>query len=166
MKRIRKIAIILAMVLLVGSVMPASASNGKFIGNARNSNVVHRSTCKSLPKEGNRIYFDTYDEAVQAGYRPCSKCNPQKAASSDSDVSKSKGKNSNNTSNNQAAVKSTPGKSTTVATKGVYIGNKNNHKIHRNTCKSLPAEKNRVYFDSLSEAESAGYDDYCGNCMR
>ena len=44
-----------------------------FIGNV-NSKVVHLSTCTSLPVEKNRIYFDDYDEAVDAGYHPCTRC--------------------------------------------------------------------------------------------
>ena len=45
----------------------------------------------------------------------------------------------------------------------VYIGNKNSKKFHLPTCSTLPAEKNRVFFDSRQEAVDAGYDP-CGNC--
>ena len=44
-----------------------------------------------------------------------------------------------------------------------YIGNKNSKKFHLPTCKNLPAEKNRVYFDSRQEAVDAGHTP-CGNC--
>lgn len=47
---------------------------------------------------------------------------------------------------------------------GEYIGNKNSKKFHLPTCKNLPAEKNRVFFDSRQEAVDAGYDP-CGNCL-
>ena len=46
---------------------------------------------------------------------------------------------------------------------GGYIGNINTHKFHLPTCGSLPAEKNRVFFDTRQEAIDAGYDP-CGNC--
>lgn len=46
---------------------------------------------------------------------------------------------------------------------GEYIGNKNSKKFHLPTCKSLPAEKNRIYFDSRQEAIDAGQTP-CGNC--
>ena len=46
---------------------------------------------------------------------------------------------------------------------GGYIGNINTHKFHLPTCGSLPAEKNRVFFDTRQEAVDAGYDP-CGNC--
>lgn len=44
-----------------------------------------------------------------------------------------------------------------------YIGNKNSKKFHRPSCKSLPAEKNRVYFNSRDEAITSGYSG-CKNC--
>lgn len=44
-----------------------------------------------------------------------------------------------------------------------YIGNKNTKKFHSPSCYSLPYEKNRVYFDSRSEAINSGYSP-CGNC--
>lgn len=45
-----------------------------------------------------------------------------------------------------------------------YIGNKNSKKLHLPTCKSLPAEKNQVIFDSYEDAIAAGYTP-CSNCM-
>lgn len=49
-------------------------------------------------------------------------------------------------------------------TKGAYIGNANNGKLHRATCSKLPQEKNRVPFDTKEEAMQAGYDDLCKLC--
>ena len=46
---------------------------------------------------------------------------------------------------------------------GEYIGNKNSKKFHLPACKNLPAEKNRVFFDSRQEAVDARFDP-CGNC--
>lgn len=46
-----------------------------YIGNI-NSKIFHLSTCASLPLEKNRFYFGTRQEAVSAGYTPCSKCKP------------------------------------------------------------------------------------------
>lgn len=40
---------------------------------------------------------------------------------------------------------------------GEVIGNKNSKVYHMPDCGSLPKEENRVYFDSPSEAEAAGY---------
>lgn len=44
-----------------------------------------------------------------------------------------------------------------------YIGNRRSQKFHLPTCKNLPAEKNRVSFESREEAVGAGYT-ACGNC--
>lgn len=49
-------------------------------------------------------------------------------------------------------------------TKGAYIGNKSNGKLHRSTCKKLPKEENRAVFDTKKEAVDAGYDDPCKLC--
>ena len=43
------------------------------IGNV-NSKVFHLPTCNSLPSEKNRIQFESYQEAIATGYRPCSRC--------------------------------------------------------------------------------------------
>jgi competence protein ComEC len=47
----------------------------EYIGN-KNSLVFHLSTCTSLPSEANRVYFDTREDAIEAGYRPCGNCKP------------------------------------------------------------------------------------------
>ena len=44
-----------------------------------------------------------------------------------------------------------------------YIGNKNTKVFHRPTCYTLPLPKNRVYFDSRSDAVSKGFR-ACQNC--
>lgn len=47
---------------------------------------------------------------------------------------------------------------------GGYIGNRNNQKLHKSTCRTLPKEKNRVYFNTRDEAVASGYADPCKNC--
>ena len=44
-----------------------------YIGN-KNSKKLHLSTCSGLPKAKNQVIFDSYDEAIAAGYTPCSSC--------------------------------------------------------------------------------------------
>lgn len=51
-----------------------------------------------------------------------------------------------------------------VPSTGNYIGNRRNHKLHRSSCHSLPADKNQVPFQTKEEAVAAEYDDPCGNC--
>lgn len=50
-----------------------SAEPVRFIGNV-NSHIFHSPDCRSLPAEKNRTVFDTYEEAVEAGYTPCGSC--------------------------------------------------------------------------------------------
>lgn len=45
------------------------------------------------------------------------------------------------------------------------IGNRKSLVYHVPTCHSLPAEHNRIYFESSAEAESAGFRP-CGNCLK
>ncbi|MCL2134341.1 MAG: MBL fold metallo-hydrolase [Candidatus Bathyarchaeota archaeon] len=46
-----------------------------YIGN-KNSKIFHLPTCHSLPIETNRIYFNSRQEAIDAGYTPCGTCKP------------------------------------------------------------------------------------------
>lgn len=50
-----------------------SAEPVRFIGNV-NSHIFHSPDCRNLPAEKNRTVFDTYEEAVEAGYTPCGSC--------------------------------------------------------------------------------------------
>ena len=54
---------------------PAAASTAQqaYIGNV-NSKKFHLPTCPNLPAEKNQILFSSYDEAIAAGYTPCSTC--------------------------------------------------------------------------------------------
>ena len=49
------------------------AAQQAYIGNV-NSKKFHLPTCPNLPAEKNQILFSSYDEAVAAGYTPCSTC--------------------------------------------------------------------------------------------
>ncbi len=51
------------------------AENTVYIGN-KNSKVLHKNSCSSLPKEENRVYFESRSQADLAGYSPCSRCKP------------------------------------------------------------------------------------------
>ena len=54
---------------------PAASSTAQqtYIGNV-NSKKFHLPSCSSLPAEKNQILFSSYEEAVEAGYTPCSSC--------------------------------------------------------------------------------------------
>ena len=46
-----------------------------YIGN-KNSKKFHLPTCSTLPAEQNRILFQSREEAIDAGFEPCKRCNP------------------------------------------------------------------------------------------
>ena len=47
---------------------------------------------------------------------------------------------------------------------GLYIGNKNNGKLHLSTCHKLPKNENQAVFNTREEAVAAGYNDPCKLC--
>ena len=49
------------------------SAESRYIGN-KSSGKFHTSTCASLPKEDNRVYFDSYEAAIKAGFTPCGSC--------------------------------------------------------------------------------------------
>lgn len=63
----------------------------------------------------------------------------------------------------QKEVEPTKPQSTTPISSSYFIGNKNTKVFHKRTCGNLPAEKNRVRFDSREKAISSGYKP-CGKC--
>lgn len=60
---------------LTGSAAEQTPGDTQYIGN-KNSQVFHLPDCSGLPAEQNRVYFDSRDAAVDAGYRACGKCSP------------------------------------------------------------------------------------------
>ena len=46
---------------------------GKYIAN-KNSKTLHTPFCSGLPKEANRIYYDSYEAAMADGCKPCTGC--------------------------------------------------------------------------------------------
>ncbi len=54
---------------------PAASSTAQqaYIGNV-NSKKFHLPSCPNLPAEKNQILFSSYEEAIAAGYSPCSTC--------------------------------------------------------------------------------------------
>lgn len=66
----------LSLALLLTLAVPCFAE-ASYIGNCHSA-IFHYEDCRfgSRTKEVNRVYFDTRDEAVDAGYRPCKVCKP------------------------------------------------------------------------------------------
>lgn len=53
----------------------ALAAVTEYIGNV-NSRKFHTGDCASLPSEKNRVVFESYPAAIEAGYTPCGSCLP------------------------------------------------------------------------------------------
>ena len=54
-----------------------AAADGAFVFAVRSTGVVCRPGCASrTPKRSNVAFFDTLDEAMDAGFRPCKRCRP------------------------------------------------------------------------------------------
>lgn len=49
--------------------------DGIYIGN-KNSKIFHKETCNSLPLPKNQVTFSNREEAINAGYKACKRCNP------------------------------------------------------------------------------------------
>ena len=52
---------------------PTQGQPAYYIGN-KNSHVLHLPTCSGLPAEKNQVIFDSYEDAMTAGYTLCSRC--------------------------------------------------------------------------------------------
>ena len=52
-----------------------SKANAKYIGNAHTLKF-HTSSCPHAHKIKNKVYFNSRDEAIKKGYKPCKHCQP------------------------------------------------------------------------------------------
>ena len=149
----------------------------KIIGN-KNSNLFHQPWCSGYERvsEKNRIFFENVAEAEAAGFKRAGNCRAEAPAE----------KNAASTSISAPAEigatsptpKATTPEPVTLATttpdpaptEGVekpkstdstlkVVGNKNSKIFHLPGCSGYDrvSEKNRVYFNSAAEAETAGY---------
>ena len=73
MKKI--LAAVVTIIILTASFATVLASD--YIGNA-NSKKFHYADCPSVEKmsPANKVFMNTREEAINAGYVPCKKCNP------------------------------------------------------------------------------------------
>ena len=72
LKAVRKIIpLTLLFTLLVAAMAWA------YVGNAR-SHIFHNDDCYYVTRmnDSNKVYFEDRDEAIDAGYRPCKRCQP------------------------------------------------------------------------------------------
>jgi Adenosine deaminase len=60
-----------------GSAVTIDLASSDYIGNSA-SGIFHYANCRYVSRmsENHKVYFDTRDEAIDAGYRPCKVCRP------------------------------------------------------------------------------------------
>ena len=64
-------------ILSTSILLEPMAESAAYIGN-RNSGVFHQPTCHSLPSSRNAVPLESWEEAIQQGYRPCGNCKPKR----------------------------------------------------------------------------------------
>jgi endonuclease YncB( thermonuclease family)/methylphosphotriester-DNA--protein-cysteine methyltransferase len=154
---------------------------GTIIGNI-SSKKYHRPDCPGYRDmaEKNRAFFKTVEEAEAAGYKRAGNCPAEPQVVSQSQTTALTAKAVASPSSSAVVTQPTVQAGTTIQTKpvestangnenglpdGKIIGNKNSKIYHLPGCSSYDkvSEKNQVKFDSVAEAEKAGYK-LAGNC--
>ena len=71
----KRFIFIITAIIIMAAIPIALASS--YVGNI-NSGKFHYSDCNSVGRmnPNNKVYFNTRDEAISAGYTPCKRCNP------------------------------------------------------------------------------------------
>ena len=66
-----------AVVICISAFIMAHTLAANYVGNA-NSKKFHFADCSMVNKmnPANKVYMNTRDEAIAAGYVPCKRCNP------------------------------------------------------------------------------------------
>jgi methylphosphotriester-DNA--protein-cysteine methyltransferase len=143
-------------------------STGEIIGN-KNSKIYHKPGCPGYNSvsEKNQVRFKSAEEAEAAGFKRAGNCKADdagtSAAAAATPASSSKPSQTPATKAATPAVAATSAQATpassSVATTGEIIGNKNSKIYHRPDCPGYNgvSEKNQVRFKSAAEAEAAGF---------
>jgi methylphosphotriester-DNA--protein-cysteine methyltransferase len=65
------------LLLLLVLILPTIAYASSYVGNAR-THKFHYDSCRyvSQMNESNKVWFETREEAIAAGYVPCKVCRP------------------------------------------------------------------------------------------
>lgn len=137
---------------------------GTVIGN-KGSKKYHRPDCPGYRDmaERNRVFFKTVEEAEAAGYKRAGNCPPEASASlTTAKVSAVAASPQETPQAEKPKTTPTPKpaeSATETATSGDVVGNKNSKIYHEAGCPGYKSvsEKNRVFFKTAAEAETAGY---------
>lgn len=151
-------AAVLLLLAQAGSPLAQQAPEGPFIGSA-GAKKFHAAGCRYAAgiSERNRVYFRTYDEAVQAGFEPCKVCRPE--AVTGAAASPLLTEPAAPPIVTGAAVLPRAAEAPAPAPQDRFVGHSKSKKVHAPTCRwaTQMSERNRVYFDTYEEAVAAGY---------
>jgi competence protein ComEC len=139
------------------SVAPAASASGPIIGN-KNSKIYHTPGCSSYDKvsEQNRIVFKSVVEAEAAGYKRAKNCSPVETTTPATTAKPEVTPVAKPTPTSPSTTLST---TTSTSAAAPIIGNKNSKIYHKPGCPGYKSvsEKNQVKFNTVAEAEAAGY---------
>jgi endonuclease YncB( thermonuclease family)/methylphosphotriester-DNA--protein-cysteine methyltransferase len=162
---------------------------GTIIGN-KNSKKYHRPDCSGYRDmaEKNRVFFKSVEEAEAAGYKRAGNCPAEiqavvaKTSSTTLAANPASSSASTATATTTTAASTSPPVAATIKaapmrsppngselsngnSQGMVVGNKNSKVYHLPGCSSYNkvSEKNQVKFNTVAEAEAAGYR-RAGNC--
>ena len=73
----KKLLLLMSIFMLVGMMASSVALGSDYIGNS-NSYKFHYASCRWVQKmsDNHKVYFESRDEAIDAGYVPCKVCRP------------------------------------------------------------------------------------------
>ncbi|HKQ53241.1 MAG TPA: thermonuclease family protein, partial [Pyrinomonadaceae bacterium] len=139
---------------------------GTVIGN-KNSKKYHRPDCPGYRDmaERNRVFFKSVEEAEAAGYKRAGNCPPESSAMVVPTAKVSAVAAGPQETPQGEKPKTTPtpkpveSAAETAAASGEVVGNKNSKIYHEVGCPGYKSvsEKNRAFFKTAAEAETAGY---------
>lgn len=136
---------------------------GTVIGN-KNSKKYHRPDCPGYRDmaERNRVFFKSVEEAEAAGYKRAGNCPPEGSSVPTVKVAAVAASPQETPQAEKPKTTPTPKpaeSATDTASSGDVVGNKNSKIYHNPGCPGYKSvsEKNRVFFKTAEEAETAGY---------
>lgn len=136
---------------------------GTVIGN-KSSKKYHRPDCPGYRDmaERNRVFFKTVEEAEAAGYKRAGNCPPEVSSVSTVKVAAVAASPQETPQEEKPKTTPTPKPAESAAStvsSGDVVGNKNSKIYHNPGCPGYKSvsEKNRVFFKTAADAETAGY---------
>lgn len=73
----KKFLVLMSILMLVGLMAASTVLSSDYIGNS-NTGKFHYASCRYVNRmnEEHKVYFDTREDAIDAGHVPCKVCRP------------------------------------------------------------------------------------------